>query len=149
MNQAQKIQAGVDFDNILESAEKRSTVDVPVLFDEDGEPKAGFRIVSKNSPEYQGEQQAMRAEGHKRAAKRKTAIDASTDEGALQLVHLVDDNQRRLALAVVAETFGFERAKEEIQLTKAQIIAAFDKFPTWQDRVMAKLEDDAAFLKVK
>jgi lipoprotein-anchoring transpeptidase ErfK/SrfK len=148
LNAAQKIMTGVDFDSILEGASRRVTHDVPVLFDDDGEPKAGFRIVGKNSPEYQAEHAAIRAEGHKRAAKRKTAIDTSTDEGAMQLVNLVDDNQRRLALAVTVESYGFESGGAPLQLSKAQIAAAFDKFPTWQDRVAAALEQDANFLKV-
>lgn len=148
LNKAQAIQAGVDLDALFATAEKRVTVDVPVLFDADGEPKAGFRIVGKNSAECQAELAAIRVEGHKRSAKRKTAIDASTDEGARQLVDLVDNNQRRIALAVCVETFGFERAGKEVQLSREQINAAFNKFPTWEDAVSVALEKDADFLKV-
>jgi hypothetical protein len=148
MNQAQKIQAGVDFDSLLATSAKRITVDVPVIFDEDGEPVAGFRIVGKNSPEYQAESHAARAEGYQKSAKRKTAIDASTAAGSSQLVDVIDGNQKRLALAVVVESYGFESAGEPVQLTKEQTKAGFDKFPTWTDRVSAALEKDADFLKV-
>jgi hypothetical protein len=148
MNKAQAIQAGVDLDALFATAEKRVTVDVPVIFDADGEGKAGFRIVGKNSAECQAELAAIRTEGHKRAAKRRTAIDASTDEGARQLVDLVDNNQRRVALAVCVETWGFEQAGQPVQLSREQIDAAFDKFPTWENYIHAALEKDADFLKV-
>lgn len=148
MNTAQKIQAGIDFDSIVAGADKRVTVKVPVLFDEDGEPKAGFLIVGKNSPEYRGASHAVRTEGYQRSAKRATAIDAKTEEGASQLVNLVDGNEGRIALAVAVETFGFTSGGQEVQLTEAQKITAFKKFPTWQDRIIAALEKDADFLKV-
>jgi hypothetical protein len=148
MNAAQAIQAGVDFDSILATAGKRVTVDVPVMFNDDGDGVAGFRIVGKNSPEYQGESHAIRAEGMQRSAKRKTAIDASTDEGSAQLVDLIDSNQDRLALAVTVESYGFTSGGAPVSLNKDQTKAAFEKFPTWQDRVMAALEKDADFLKV-
>jgi len=148
MNQAQKIQAGIDFDSILAGADKRVTVRVPVLFDEDGEPKAGFVIVGKNSPEFRQENHAIRSEGYQRSAKRTTAIDTKTEEGASQLVHLVDVNQARIALAVAVETFGFTSEGKDIQLSASQKAAAFEKYPTWQDLVIAALEKDADFLKV-
>jgi hypothetical protein len=148
LNAAQKIMTGVDFDSMLESASKRVTHDVPVLFDDDGEPKAGFRIVGKNSPEYVAENRATQAEGHQRAYKRKSAIDPATDEGSFQLADLINDNKKRIALAVTVDSFGFESGGKPLQLSKAQIVAAFEKFPTWQDRVLAALENDANFLKV-
>lgn len=148
MNNAQKIQAGIDFDSILAIADKRVTVDVPVLFDDDGKPKAGFRIVGKNSPEYRATSHAVRAEGHQRSSAKKTAIDASTEEGSSKLVDLIDGNQSRVALAVVVETFGFQAGGADIQLSKAQIETAFAKFPTWQNAVIAALENDADFLMV-
>lgn len=148
LNKAQRIQAGVDFGSLLATTEKRITVDVPVLFNEDGDPKAGLRIVGKNSPEFQAESHAVRAMGHQRAAKRSTAIDATKEEGANQLVDLIDGNQKRLALAVVVETYGFESGGAPVQLSKEQIALAFDKFPTWLDRVSAQLDKDADFLKV-
>lgn len=148
MNQAQKIQSGVDFSALLASADKRVTVDVPVLFDKDGNGTAGFRIVGRNSAEYQTEHAAIRVEGTKRSAKVSTAIDTSTDEGAERLIELVDDNQKRLALAVVVETYGFEIDQQPVQLSKQQIELAFDKYPTWVDLVQAKLAKDADFLKV-
>lgn len=148
MNQAQKIQSGIDFDDILAAGDKRVTVKVPVLFDEDGEPKAGFLIVGKNSPEYLALSHALRVEGLKKSSKKKTAMDTSTDEGADQFVHLVKGNEVRVAVAVAVETFGFASDGKEIQLTEAQKKTAFEKFPTWQGAILSALDKDADFLKV-
>ena len=90
----------------------------------------------------------MRAEGYKNSAKRKTAIDASTDEGADQLVHVIDDNQKRLAVAVAVDWYGFTSNGAPVAFDKALIATAFAMYPTWQDRVTAALENDANFLKV-
>jgi hypothetical protein len=148
LNAAQKIQAGIDFDSLIANAGNRVTADVDVLFDKDGNGTAGFRIVGKNSPEYRAEQAAIRAEGTKRSSKNSTAIDTTTDEGAQRLIELVDSNQARIACAVTVETYGFESGKQPIQLSKAQIALAFEKYPTWVERVAAQLDKDADFLKV-
>lgn len=148
LNTAQTLAvAGFDIANLSAPA-ARVTFDVPVIFDADGEPVAGIRIVGKNSDEYRKESHAVRAEGYKKAAKRKTAIDSSTDEGADQLVSLIDGNQKRLALAVAVDWYGFTSNGAPVAFDKGLIATAFDKYPTWQERVTAALENDANFLKV-
>ena len=139
--------AGFDIANLSAPA-TRVTFDVPVIFDADGEAVAGIKIVGKNSDEYRKESHAVRTEGHKRSAKRKTAIDASTDEGADQLVTIIDDNHKRLAMAVAVDWYGFTSNGAPVAFDKGLIATAFDKYPTWQDRVIAALENDANFLKV-
>ncbi|MDC8758580.1 hypothetical protein [Janthinobacterium fluminis] len=147
MNNAQKIQAGFDITNLSGNA-KAVTFDVPVIVDADGEPVAGLTIVGKNSEEYRVANNAVRAEGYKKSARRKTAIDASTDEGAEQLVQAIDGNQKRLALAVVTGWYGFTHDGAPAPMDKALLEAAFDKYPTWQEKVTLALENDANFLKV-
>ena len=71
-----------------------------------------------------------------------------TDEGADQLVHVIDDNQKRLALAVAVDWYGFTSNGAVVPFDKGLIATAFDKYPTWQERVTAALENDANFLKV-
>ena len=139
--------AGFDIANLSAPA-ARVTFDVAVIFDADGEPVAGIKIVGKNSDEYRKESHAVRAEGYKKSAKRKTAIDASTDAGADQLVTVIDDNQKRLALAVAVDWYGFTSNGAPAAFDKDMIAAAFDKYPTWQDRVTTALENDANILKV-
>ena len=148
LNAAQTLAvAGFDIAN-LSAATARVTFDVPVIFDADGEPVAGIKIVGKNSDEYRKESHAVRAEGYKKSAKRKTAIDASTDAGADQLVNTIDGNQKRLVLAVAVDWYGFTSNGAPVPFDKDLVAAAFEKYPTWQDRVAAALENDANFLKV-
>ena len=148
LNAAQALAvAGFDISNLSAPA-ARVTFDVPVIFDADGEPVAGIKIVGKNSEQYRLANNAVRAEGYKKSARRKTAIDASTDEGADQLVHVIDDNQKRLAMAVAVDWYGFTSNGAPAAFDKDMIAAAFDKYPTWQDRVTTALENDANFLKV-
>lgn len=148
MNTAQTIAAtGFDISNLTAPAE-RVTFNVDVMYDEDGNATAGLIIVGKNSPEYQAENHATRAEGYKRSSIRKTAIDTKTDEGANKLIDLIDSNAQRLALAVVVGWYGFTSGGVEVPLDKALVKSSFEKYPTWQDKVSAALEVDANFLKV-
>jgi hypothetical protein len=152
MNNAQTIAAvGFDISNLTGSAAAAlvaTTYNVDVLFDDDGNPTAGFVIVGKNSPEYQAESHAVRAEGHKRSAIRKAALDVKTDEGASKLVDIIDDNSTRLALAVVKDWYGFTSAGAPVPYEKKHGLAAFQKFPVWEEKVNAALEVDNNFLKV-
>lgn len=149
MNTAQTIAAvGFDISNLTAVDTAPVTHKVDVLFDEDGNATAGFIIVGKNSPEYQAESHAVRAEGYKKSAVRKTAIDAKTDEGASKLVTVIDSNATRLALSVVTGWYGFTSAGAPVPFDKKLVAAAFAKFPTWEDKVNAALEVDANFLKV-
>jgi hypothetical protein len=151
MNTAQQIaSAGFDIANITaqdDPAQPR-THKVDLTFDADGEPVAGFIIVNKGSQQYRDESHAIRAEGYKKSAKRTTAIDTKTDEGASQLVDIIDGNQARLAVAVVVGWYGFTSAGIPVEFDKRLVEAAYTKFPTWQDKVTAALENDANFLKV-
>lgn len=148
MNNAQTIAAvGFDISNLAAAAVVGKTFNVDVMFDDDGNATAGFIIVGKNSPEYQAEAHAVRAEGHQRSAVRKTAIDAKTDEGANKLVDLIDSNATRLALSVIKGWYGFTSAGAPVPYERAHGLAAFKKFPTWEDKVNAALEVDSNFLK--
>jgi hypothetical protein len=140
--------AGFDIANLTAAVEAPVTFDVDVLFNDDGDPIASLIIVGKNSEQYQKESHALRAEGHQRAAKRKTAIDAKTEAGAVQLVDLIDVNQERLALAVVVGWKGFTSAGVPVPFDKALVKQAFAKFPTWVEAVSAALAVDANFLKL-
>lgn len=149
MNNAQTIAAvGFDISNLAAAAVVAKTFKVDVLFDEDGNATAGFVIVGKNSPEYQAESHAVRADGYQKSAVRKTAIDAKTDEGASKLVDAIDSNATRLALSVVTGWYGFTSNGAPVPYERAHGLDAFKKFPTWEDKVNAALEVDANFLKV-
>lgn len=142
------IAAGFDISNLTAVALVANTFNVDVLFDDDGNAVAGFVILGKNSPEYQAESHAVRANGHQKAAIRRTAIDTKTVEGSSKLVDIIDSNTTRLALSVVTDWYGFTSAGAPVPYEKKHGLAAFKQFPTWEDKVNAALEVDANFLKV-
>lgn len=145
MNQAQA-QKGFDID-AMNSNDDPVTHNVCVISDEDGNEVSGFIIVGKNSNEYQSVTQELRIEGIKRAARRKTTLDTSTDSGASVVARLVDENDRKKALAVVVGWYGMNSSGQPTKFDKTLVERMFTKFPTWQDKVLAALEDDANFMK--
>jgi hypothetical protein len=149
MNTAQQItSAGFDISNLMTADAAPITFNVDLVFDKDGEPVAGFIIVGANSPEHREVDRAIRAEGYKKSARRKTAIDASSDAGADQLVDLIDGNANRTAIAVVVGWYGFMKDGIPIPFDKATVAAAFGKYPSWQGRVLDAMKADSNFLKV-
>lgn len=148
LNTAQTIASvGFDIANFTAPA-KQVTFDVPVLFDDDGEPTNWLIIVGKNSDEHREEWAKIRAEGRQRSANRRTAIDETKIEGAEKVISLVDDNNKRLAIAVTVGWRGFTDAGKPAAFNKDLAKAAFARFPTWQARVENAMEEDANFLKV-
>jgi hypothetical protein len=131
----------------LETNNGPVTHKVAVIEDLDGNPVTGFIIVGKNSQEYQEASQAIRIENIKRAAKRKTQIDTSTDLGATVVARTVASNDKTIALAVVVGWFGMLSDGKEIPLDKAVVEKMFTKYPTWQDKVLKELDVEANFTK--
>lgn len=123
------------------------TARVAVVIDSDGEDVSGFIILSKDSPEFQAVQTQLRIEGVQKSAKRKSAIDASTDDGAKTFNRLVTANETRLALSVVTGWFGFTSNGADVPFDVAMVAKMFEKKPTWQAKVLAGLEAEANFIK--
>jgi len=123
------------------------TARVPVVNNEDGEDVSGFIIIGKDSKEFQELNAQLRIEGLQKSAKRKTMIDASTDEGAKTLHRAISSSETRLALCVVTGWFGFSNKGEEVPFNKELLAKMFAKKPTWQAKVLAALEVDSNFTK--
>ena len=120
---------------------------VAVITDIDGNDKCGFYIVGKNSPEFQEATRLVRIDGLKRSAKRKTALDTSTDEGAGAVAKMIEANDITLASSVVKGWFGFESNGATALFDKAVIPNMLTRMPTWREKITAALENEANFLK--
>lgn len=136
-----------DLTNLL-TEDTPVTFKVPVVFDADGNPVSGFVIVGKNSPQYQVVDKKVRVDNVMRSSNRKTAIDSSTEAGAETLIRTVDLNQRATALAITVGWYGFTMNGAETPFDQDTVAKMFDRFPTWQTKVLTALEVDANFLKV-
>ena len=139
---------GFDLSLLDSSDVNEVTYKVSVIDTDDGDPVSGFILVGKNSKEYQAEDNAIRIENIKRSAKRKTQIDASTDDGAATLVNLIRANEKRLCLAAIVGWFGFNKDGEEAAFDKSVVDRMLTAYPQWQDKVSATLEKDKNFMKV-
>lgn len=146
MTQAENILAGFDLAQ-LDVQSEEVLHKVAVVSDIDGNDKCGFHIASKNSPEYQEASRQVRIDGLKRSAKRKSALDTSTDEGAGAVAKMIDANELALATSVVKGWFGFETNGVAAPFDKATVSKMFAKMPTWREKVVAALENETNFLK--
>ena len=144
------IDAGFDISRILavDAAPLEKPFVVSVLFDEDGNHKAGFEIVSKNSDQYRDVIRATSVTAIKRSQTKKEQIDAKTDKGAGTLYDLGEDRNQKIAMAVVIGLPGFVSAGQQLPVTGDVLKALFDKFPVWQEKIIAALEVDANFLAI-
>ena len=131
------------------------TLDIPVtaathkcsvIDDIDGNSVTGFIMVGKNSKEYQDASKEIRIDNIKRTAKRKAQVDTSTDAGAQVIASVVDDNNRKLALAVVSGWYGFTSNGQQVPFEKQSIPKLFDRFPQWEVKVLSDLEVESNFL---
>jgi hypothetical protein len=139
---------GFNLDNLDSIDSEQPTFKVAVILDAEGEDKSGFIIQGKNSPEYQAEARSIRIDSLQKSSKRKTALDASTAEGAGVVANLIDSNDCRLAMSVVTGWFGFvDGTGVDAVFDKATVKKMFAKFPTWREKVSSALEVDANFIK--
>lgn len=145
MNDQAQVQ-GFDLSN-LEVESGPAVHQVSVIDDLDGNPVSGFVIVGKNSPQYQKVTRDIRIANIKRASKRKGQIDASTDNGAEVIARTVEESDRMTALAVVTGWFGMMQNGQLMSFDKSVVEKMFKKYPQWQAKVLAALEDDANFTK--
>jgi len=147
MNAAEQIMSGFDISDLETSNVNDITFDVAVMEDEDGNPICGFTIVGKNSTEYQDANSVVRVSNIKRAAKRTRQVDTSTDDGAALVARTVAQNEKILAMAVVKGWFGFLQDGSPKTFDKKLVEFMFTKYPQWQAKVTAALDNDANFMK--
>lgn len=127
--------------NALET-ESTPVYDVAVVFNADATPVAGFKVVGKNSPQYQAKRRQLALDGVKKAAVRAKKIDTKTDDGAAELVDSIDTSETQLALACVVDWYGFVNPAE---LSDDALLKVFKARPSWREKVLSAIENDANF----
>ena len=146
----------MNIDNIaLDQVEAfaQSTKKVGVKFDDDGDPTVGFVIVSKDSKQYRDAASLVRAAAIRRQTNKRTRIDRSTEEGALELDSVLQENEFELALSVVVGWFGFTESdgnggQKPAEFSKDRVAQMFKVKPTWREKVSASLEEEEGFLAI-
>ena len=130
--------------NVVEDA-----IRVPVIFNSDGEERAGFLIHpdGKNSSLYRKEKHNLRVSGLHKSAKRTTRLSAETEEGAEVLASLLETNEFRLANSVVVGWFGFSDNGVKAEFDKTRATQLLKDRPTWVEIISEKLDVEANFIK--
>lgn len=129
--------------NSLET-EAAIVYDVPVVFAADATPTVGFKVVGKNSPQYQAKRRQLALEGVKRAAVRSKKVDTKTDDGAAEIVDAIDANETAIAVACTVGWYGFMNPSEP---NPEALLKVFTARPSWREQVLAAVENDANFFK--
>jgi hypothetical protein len=129
----------IEIGDVLNVPVEDVTQRVGITFDDEGEPLVGFVIVSKDSKAYRDTASRLRAAGIKRQANKRSRIDTTTDEGAVEF---------ELAFAVVVDWFGFTDKGQPVPFNKNVVRQMFEKRPSWRERVSAALEAEENFLKL-
>lgn len=124
-----------------------ATFNVAVIVDGNGDPKSGFIIVSKNSPQFQQAAHKIRVEGLVRASKRKSTLDTSSNEGAETMANAINANDLLLAVSVVTGWFGFADKGQPAEFSASTAKQMLLKFPTWRQKVLDELDKDENFIK--
>lgn len=148
MTTAQTKAVGFELDDLTNLNPSKITHRVGVVFDEEGEATVGFIIVGRNSEEHRNVEGRQRLANIQRSAKRGKGIDAKTEEGAAVIAQTVDTNEQERALAVTVDWFGFNVEGAPATFDRNKVETLFKKFPTWQDAVIAALDNDKNFMKV-
>lgn len=133
---------------IISKEAKNITSDVVFEYDENGDPKVGFKIVGPDSAQYRAEQELQRREGLKRRVNGgKKAKDFKTEEGQAELDRLTQENLTRNATAVVVDWFGFENDDGTAMPFDAKLVPAiYEAKVTWRDKVVEAIYQEDAFL---
>lgn len=134
-----------DLIDIFSLNNEQITSQVVVAFDEEGQPKAWFDVVGKDSDQYRQAAEKLRLAGIKRGATRQK-IDTKTDDGAARLDGIIQRNDFELAVAVVVGWGGFGAAGKPVPLTDEALRNVLKAKPTWREKISAALEDEAGFL---
>jgi hypothetical protein len=145
MNTAQK-NIGFELSDLDDLPEV--TFQVPLVFDKEGEPLSGFVLVGKNSPQFQKAQQAGRVTGIMRGAKRKAALDTTTEEGAKAFSEMLATSDRDVTLACIVGWFGFNLEGAPMTFDPKVVEKLINKFPHWLTLATAALDKDSNFMKV-
>lgn len=131
----------------LQSAQA-DLIDVPVLFDADGEPTDGFKVVGMNSKQYQDADRQWNVKAYKKSARRGgRGIDASTDTGASELADTIEKRQAHIASACIVGIYGFTTDGKPAELNEKTLTDIFTARPTWRTKVLMAIEAEQVFTR--
>lgn len=124
---------------------KPELIDVPLIFNAEGEPTDGFKVVDLNSEEYQEADRAWKVQNVRKTARRGHGIEAKTETGAAELVALVAKREMVICLACIKEIYGFTVDGAPAPITESTLKKLFSKRPSWRQRTVMAIEVEQNF----
>lgn len=122
-------------------------IDVPVQFDDDGKPSAGFKVCGSNSQEYRDAVQDASAKMIQMSARRGRAVQLVSDEGSKLAASGQTLERLEVAVACTKQSYGFTDGGVETQFDEKQRRALFSKWIEWRDLVWSAVKREANFTK--
>lgn len=121
--------------------------DLVLQRDADSNATAGLYVQSPNAEDVQDVQNRLIAEGLRKSALRGAPIDLKNEDDAAQ--HVADSEARKteVALAAVSGWYGIVRHGEPVAFSRDSLRELFNKRPSWRDRVLAALDNEANFTR--
>jgi len=133
----------MDLNTLSDSVE--STTDVPVTWDDEGQPTEGFHVVGSNSKEYQDAVRKFDVINVKRVGNRGRSPDMATDEGAKDVVLAGERRKLAIGIACVKSMYGFTNNGEPAEANNETLTTVFKKRPTWLNKVVTAVEAEGNF----
>lgn len=136
----------IDLDAVLIA--KDIPHDVPVSFDEHGVPQAGFKVFDANSERYRETKRAVEIKAVMAGANRGKGVDTKTETGAKTVLDVQESTKRALVKGCIESMYGLSVGGKPAEPTDEVLEKIFARFPILVDRLAAKIDEGAGFLKV-
>jgi hypothetical protein len=124
---------------------EQDPIDVALIFDEDGNPTDGFKVVGADSDQYQAADRAWKLVNVKKASRAGYGINTKTNEGATELLNQLKKREFVIAKACIVGIYGFTSGGEPALLNDETLEAIFKARPTWRTKVVAAIEAEQVF----
>lgn len=133
--------------DLKDLANKQEPIDVPLVFDDDGNAVDGVKVVSADSQEYQEADRAWKTANVKKVARRGPNFDMKTEEGAQAIVDTTEKREMAVAIACTVGIYGFTLEGKPAELNDETLRMLFTAKPTWRSKVVGVIERDRVFTR--
>jgi hypothetical protein len=126
---------------------EQDPIDVPLLFDDEGVPTDGFKVIGADSDQYQAADRDWKLKNVKKVARMGRGIDSKTNEGATELLNQMAKREFAIAKACIVGIYGFTSEGKPATLNEETLTTIFKARPTWRVKVVAAIEAEQVFTK--
>ena len=114
------------------------------------EKPVGFILVGTNSEQYAAADREVRAfniQSNTLRAKNKVILDASTEEGAMDIAKATETHRMIYLKHCVIGWYGFSNGEVEAEFTQEELLKVLAARPLWAERLIGAIENEGNFVK--